>query len=307
MTTPLIIQIRQAAMDSKSSVVDALRKAKVACVKLGLTDFGNWVDLELNGYFDSKVDELPEYRKLYGMPQAFNPHRGWVPLTFTSPEQERNWSVAYMPMPIAALEDSLREKPAGALYSLYPPEIQHDLRKSLNVNWINDFHIKVPVNQAANILHAVRNILLDWTLAMEKQGILGENLMFSPEERKRSTSVTAQTVNNFHIQQVASFVQNAENSVVQGGIDSSLNLTTGVRNLVQQVEQLLPATHLEPSLQKETRAALDELKEAANSTNPDSGRLRKGLETLKRVLAPAGEHLLKIAVDTAVTKLLGNG
>ena len=142
---------------------------------------------------------------------------------------------------------------------------------------------------------------------MEKQGIRGENLTFSPEEREKSASVTAQTINNFHIRQVGSLVQNAENSVVQGGIDSSLNLTTGVRDLVQQLERLLPAAHLEPSLQKETRAALDELKEAANSTSPDSGRLRNGLESLKRVLAPAGEHLLKIAVDAVVTKLLRNG
>ena len=172
-------------------------------------------------------------------------------------------------------------------------------------NWGDDIHIKLNGLDRANILHAVRNILLDWTLAMEKQGIMGENLTFSPEERERSASVAAQTINIFHNTKVGSVVQNAENSVVQGGIDSTLNVETGVRNLVQQVEQLLPAAHLERSLQKETLAALDELKEVADSTSPDSGRLRKGLESLKRVLAPAGEHLLKIAVDAAVTKLLG--
>jgi hypothetical protein len=173
-------------------------------------------------------------------------------------------------------------------------------------NWGDDIHIKLNGLDRANILHAVRNILLDWTLAMEKLGIMGENLTFSPEERERSVSVTAQTINNFNIQKVGSFVQNAENSVVHGGIDSTLNLTTGVRDLVQQVEQLLPSAHLEQSLQKETCAVLDELKEAANSTSPDSGRLRKGLESLKRVLAPAGEHLIKIAVDATVSKLIGS-
>ncbi|MGH6937128.1 MAG: hypothetical protein ACRED2_13345, partial [Methylocella sp.] len=121
-----------------------------------------------------------------------------------------------------------------------------------------------------------------------------------------SSAVAAQTVTNIHIEKVGSFVQNAENSVVQGGVGSTMNLAVGVRDLVQQVEQLLPAAHLEPTLQKEARAALDELKEAANSTSPDSGRLRKGLESLKRVLAPAGEHLLKIAVDATVTKLIGS-
>jgi hypothetical protein len=77
------------------------------------------------------------------------------------------------------------------------------------------------------------------------------------------------------------------------------------KKLVQQVEQLLPAANLQPALKNEVHAALDELKEAANSTSPDSGRLRKGLEYLKRVLAPAGDHALKALVDAAVAKLLG--
>jgi hypothetical protein len=207
---------------------------------------------------------------------------------------------------ISAIEDSLRDaKSTEALYFPYPPEIQHDLRKSLNANWINDFCIKLSVTHGADILHAVRNILLDWTLALEKQGILGGTLTFSPDERERSASVTAQTINNFHIGQVGSLVQNAENSVIQGGIDSTLNVETGVRNLVHQVEQLLPAANLEPALKNEVYAAIEELKGALNSTSPDSGRLRKGLEYLKRVLAPAGEHALKALVDAAVTKLLG--
>lgn len=70
--------------------------------------------------------------------------------------------------------------------------------------------------------------------------------------------MTAQTINHFHIQHLAALVQNAENSVVQGGIDSTLNFAAGVRDFVQQVEQLLPAAHLEPSLEKQTRDAVDE-------------------------------------------------
>lgn len=306
MITPLILQIQEAALDSKSSVTDALRKAKIACLKLGLIEFGNWVDLELNGYVDKKVADLPEYRKLHGIPEAFNPYQCWRPIIFCSPEQQKNLSFAPIGMTIAAIEDSLRDANSnGAFIMPYPPGLHHELRKSLK-NWGDDLHIKLDVLQVAHILHTVRNILLDWTLAMEKQGILGENLMFPPEERETSASVTARTVNNFHIEQVASFVQNAENSIVQGRIDSTLNLRKGACQLAQQVEQLLPAVHLEQSLQNETYAALDELKEAANSTSPDSGRLRKALESLKRVLAPAGEHLLKIAVDATVAKLIGS-
>lgn len=302
MTTPLILQIQEAALDSKSSVTDALRKAKIACVKLELTEFRNWVDLELNGY--KKVDELPQYRKLNGVPEAFNQYHGWKPIIFHSFEQQKNWSLAPIGMSIAVLEDSMRDAKSSGVFDMpYPPEIQRQLRESLKL--VDDFHIKLHFLDCSNIVHAVRNILLDWTLAMEKQGIRGENLTFSPEERERSATVTAQTINIFHNAKVGSVVQNAENSVVQGGIDSTLNVETDVRNLVQRVEQLLPAANLEPALKNEVHAALDELQEAANSTSPDSGRLRKGLEYLKRVLAPAGEHALNALVDAAVTKVLG--
>jgi AbiTii len=263
-----------------------------------------YCSLELNGYIGRLFKEFPEYRKLHGIPEAFNPYRGWQPIIFQSPEQQKNWSFAPIGMPIGTLEDSLRNA-RGAYSFPYPPEIQCELRKSLN--WGADLRIKLNSLDCANIVHAVRNILLDWTLAMEKQGILGENLTFTPEEREKSASVTEQTINNFHIGQVGAFVQNAEKSVVQGGVESTMTLATGARDLVQQVEQLLPAAQLEPALEKQTHAALDELKEAANSATPDIGRLRKGLESLKRVLAPAGEHLIKIAVDAAVTKLLGGG
>jgi len=67
MTTLLILQIREAALDSKSSVTDALRKAKIACVNLELIEFGIWVDLELNGYIGKTSGELSEYRKLRGV------------------------------------------------------------------------------------------------------------------------------------------------------------------------------------------------------------------------------------------------
>ena len=117
MIAPLILQIQEAALDSKSSVTDALRKSKIACVKLGLTDFGNWVDLELNGYIGKKVGELPEYRKFHGIPEAFNPYQGWKPIIFRSPEQQKNLSFAPIGMPIAALEDSLRD--ANSQWSVY--------------------------------------------------------------------------------------------------------------------------------------------------------------------------------------------
>jgi AbiTii-like protein len=110
MTIPLILQIQQATLDSNSSVTDALRKAKLACVKLDLVEFGNWVDLELNGYMDKSAAELPKYRKLHGTPEGYNPYHGWQPIMFRTAKVEASCSLAPLGMSIPAIEELLRAK-----------------------------------------------------------------------------------------------------------------------------------------------------------------------------------------------------
>jgi hypothetical protein len=160
MSAPLIIQIQEAALDGNSSLTDALRKAKIACAKLGLREFGNWIDQELNGYMDKSIDELPEYRRLHGTPEAFNPYQGWQPLIFQDAKQKKSYSQAPIGMTISAIEQSVsRARPGGAFGFPYSPEIENDLCDSLN--WGRcALRIKLDISQTANIINAVRNILL---------------------------------------------------------------------------------------------------------------------------------------------------
>jgi hypothetical protein len=244
-TVPLMLQIRQACLDSSSPVTAALRKAKLACTKLGLTEFGKWVNLELNGYMHKSSEEVPEYRKLHGIPEAFSPYQGWLPLHFETSQEQHSWSLAVVGMTIPAIEEPLRNansKRGGPLTFPYPPEDQNEICKQLN--WGDcPLRIKLSLSQVANILSAVRNILLEWTIEMEKQGVLGSDLIFTKEDRETAAAVTAQTVTNIHIAQVGAFVQNAEKSTVHGEINSALDLN-GVRQLAQYVEQFLPAADL---------------------------------------------------------------
>jgi hypothetical protein len=304
MTIPLILQIQAAALDNESSVTDALRKAKIACMKLGLKEFEEWVDSELRGYMDKKISDLPEYRKLRGIPQAYNVYQGWKPIIFQNEKDHKITSLAPIGMTISAIEDSLRgANNEGEFGFPYPAEMQQQLRKSLN--WGDDLRIKLSTFQVAGIVHKVREILLEWTVELEMQGILGDNMAFSSEDRQKSAAVTEHIINNISIGQVGSFVQSAEHSVVQGSVGTTAELANGTRDLVRQFGQMLPASDLPAPIKDDARTALDQLNDAANAKPPDHGRIRRGLEALKRVLAPAGEHLLKIAVDAAISRLLG--
>ncbi|HBK09401.1 MAG TPA: hypothetical protein DDZ81_26655 [Acetobacteraceae bacterium] len=307
MTTPIILQMQRALLDSSTSLSKSLLKAKVVCFKLGLAEFEAWVDSENEGYMGKETDELPEYRILGGTPEAFNPYHGWQPMGFANAELKRKLSYAPIGMSIGAIEHSLCDTKSDGMFEFtYSPEMETKIRQALS--WSDArLRIRLTVPQVAAIVEKVRSILLRWTLEMEKQGMLGNDLVFNEEDKEKSARVTEGVVNNIHIAQVGSFVQAATNSNVHGEVKSAGISTEGVRDLVQQVGQMLPASNLPQDIQDNTRAALQQLTEAQQSDKPDGGRLRKGFDMLKGALAPAGEHLLRVAVDAAVTKLVGPG
>lgn len=49
-------------------------------------------------------------------------------------------------------------------------------------------------SEIAGIIDSVRNILLEWSLKLEKDGILGDGITFSKEEKEKASTV------NYHIQ-----------------------------------------------------------------------------------------------------------
>jgi hypothetical protein len=61
---PLILKLQAEATNPDASVTNLLRMAKIAATKLNLKDALVWIDRELNGYMDLKVEDLPPYRMI---------------------------------------------------------------------------------------------------------------------------------------------------------------------------------------------------------------------------------------------------
>src|SRR5437764_9542184 len=74
----LVTDLQRDILNSKKSVTEILRTAKLISGKLGLNDISNWLGHELNGY--PKDQEIPEYRQIKGGHlEIFNPYQGgWI-------------------------------------------------------------------------------------------------------------------------------------------------------------------------------------------------------------------------------------
>jgi AbiTii len=61
-TLPLILKLQAEAANPDASVTNLLRMAKIAATKLNLKDALVWIDRELNGYTNVKVEDLRPLR-----------------------------------------------------------------------------------------------------------------------------------------------------------------------------------------------------------------------------------------------------
>ena len=61
-TVTLLDNIRSDLVNESASLANTLRKAKILASDIGLPEFGEWVDSELNGYRDR--ESVPQYRRV---------------------------------------------------------------------------------------------------------------------------------------------------------------------------------------------------------------------------------------------------
>ena len=87
----IVLDLQQEIISQDCDIVNALRKAHLIAVKLGLEEFDNWILNELNGYSSQK--DCPDYRKIHVVLRGFNPYHGWIPTMINDPEFEKIFTI----------------------------------------------------------------------------------------------------------------------------------------------------------------------------------------------------------------------
>ena len=178
----LVHELQNEAIDSRTKVSDLLRKALVVASKLGLEEFEQWIRNELHGYGD---DMPPEYRVVSAELRLFNPYRGYIPVVSSSPAFSETFSKRPLNLPIGELEDLVSKSDDDrSFYFNFTPEFNATLMKALHTDLIPSSIIER--SAVFGILEKVRNSVLEWSLKLEKEGILGEGLSFSEEEKHKA-------------------------------------------------------------------------------------------------------------------------
>ena len=212
MAVGIVEKLQAECLDDSIPVSTLLRKAKLIASKLKLAEFEAWVDREQGGYDDTPRAELPRYRHVRGQPEAQDMY-GWKPIMGGTSEFQEAIGTATLAEPIAELEALIQDKEGGGIAISYSPKAEAVIHRG--IGRVAPLRLDLGMNKIIAVVDAVRNTLLNWSLELEKAGVLGEGLSFNERDKVTAAHVT----NNFfhsNVGVLGSVTDNARVSNAQG-------------------------------------------------------------------------------------------
>ena len=207
----IVLDLQKLAIDSNCDILSLLRKAYFVSRKLGITDFQEWITYELNSY--NERNKVPEYRKITGVLKGFNPYHGWIPVIIPDKELEETICTHKLSDSIPSLVNLLDNQGNNSLSIQLPGGIVQEIC-SMTGHEAN-YVLHLSSNSIANVIEQVKNKILDWSMLLEENGIIGSDLQFT-EDEKAIVHTNSQIVNY-----VSNFYGNIEISKIQQGTTNS--------------------------------------------------------------------------------------
>ena len=209
MTEGIVIQLQREALDENVDIETLLRKAYLVARKLQLKEFEEWISDEQNGY----KGNIPDYRTVGGEIKAWNPYHGWIPVVFDGRASDV-FNRMSLGLPIAAISDAYSDSDGSVAFTV-PGALTELLNKSDSYLQTN-YTFTSSKAELRKIISAVRNRILDWSILLEENGIVGEGLRFTEDEVK--TARKSQIINNY----TNNFYSTADNTQIQQGGNGNL-------------------------------------------------------------------------------------
>lgn len=297
--TSLVEELQRDALDWNIPVTQLLQKCRVVAAKLDVKELAEWVHLELDGY-DNTDAPAPQYRKVSGIPQAFNPYHGYQPLVSNNDEMQSLLSSMPFYHPLAEIEHMISQSNEG-LHFTYPPAVATQLRNSNRLGLQPSIYINTA--QLKRIVEAVRGKILEWSLRLEAAGIQGAGMSFSPEEKQKAQKMVTYNIGGSYIQGNVGHSQVGTQNSTQHNVSAGFDVAA-VQQIIATLKRDGEQLKLSPESADELMAELQTLEAQAASPRPKASIIREGLISLRSILEGATANVLAAPVLYEIGKLL---
>lgn len=293
----LVLELQSDVLDTRMPCSDLLRKAFVVSKKLGVEKIQEWLSHELNGYPQRAA--IPDYREIRGSLKVWNPYRGWQPLYFRDARDAELLSTKKNRQPIGELESLVKTDKVDFLQIYFPPYIENQLLRGMDVPLQPSLHVSP--NQVVRILDAVRNTILEWVLELEKQGVIGEGMTFSKEEKQAAGNVTYQITHNIGNMQHSQIQHDSPNASQIIRVEININ---AIADFLQQLRAARNALKLSDEASAELTAEIATLDSQLRSPNPKNSILSESLRSVRNILEGMTGSIIASTLLNALSSIL---
>ena len=235
----IVLELQKEILSPNCDIVNVLRKAHLIAVKLKLSDFDQWIQYELNGYTDQS--ECPEYRKQQGILKYYNQYHGWCSILIQNDELEKKICKIEIMNSISEII-SLCELSKDIMSEFHGKELDY-INKLCNMPFPQRIALQVSSTAVKDIEEKIKNAILEWTLKLEEEGIVGENMMFTEIEKDCATNIP-QTVNNYY-GPTSVINSTSGNAQIVSGNGNTVSFTYDkVKDVVDEVKKSINASNL---------------------------------------------------------------
>ncbi len=228
----LVIELQKECLNPALSYANLFQKAYFIAQKLEQKEMVDFLKNEINGY--KNIDELPDIRYVDLTYKAFNPMRGWIPFQIPSTGIYSKLLKGPIFLSVGEMQKFL-DVEDSVLNTVVPFELQRELIKNSNMFFDTEIKAFFSKTQLVRILDAVKNQILDWSIDLERKGILGEDYIFSEKEKEIAKTMTIIINGNVNGANVVGKMTNSSATVNNNGkIDFD-----SLKKIVDQVKKEL--------------------------------------------------------------------
>lgn len=257
-----------------------------------------WIQSELNGYKTNNQDDVPDYRQIHGQVKAWNPYHGWIPVILKDAEIEKVLCNRKIGESIGEIQE-LYNKSEGNIILTFTADIANRLNSMCDAPFETNYSLHVSKHCLRSIIDKVTNGLMEWTLELERNGILGENMTFNEKETASAKEMPKQ-INNYYGTVVNGSVSSSQ--IVSGNNNSITYDSSLVQEAVQEIQDSL---NNESISQEDKDTALEILEDISLKLeqNKKPGIIKSALLGLKDYIIAVGADVTAALIMAKVQGL----
>lgn len=276
--TGLVLELQRDCINGVK-VSELLQKSLVIAKKLNITEIEEWLDKELNGY--EYGDEIPSYRTIRVQLMMVDEFSGrHLPVSVDDEELANAFSIRKNGQKIAELEYLLDAKQEH-MQMPFPAGVASSLMQFFK-GGVNPYSL-IDKTQFVSILETVKNKILKWSLDLEQQGILGEGMSFSNEEKQKAQQI--------HITNNIGSMHNSQLQQGSSDLTQSFNLTAtqnDLKTVIDELKSFISNPNLKPEQLDEVNEAIATLEIQEKSAKPKLAIIRESVESAKGIMDTLG-------------------